>query len=49
MAETGKPLPFALKQTIREKRPETTVRQLARELGVSKTTVQKYGGNRGTK
>lgn len=48
MAETGKPLPFALKQAIREKRPATTVRELARELNVSKTTVQKYGNKRGT-
>ena len=49
MAQRGSPLPFALKQAIRENRPQTTVRELARELNVSKTTVQKYGKKNGTK
>jgi response regulator of citrate/malate metabolism len=46
MAERGKPLPFAMKQEIQAKRREATVRQLASELNLSKTTVQKYGSNR---
>lgn len=44
MAQRGKPLPFALKQEIRQRRAEKTVRTLASELRVSKTTVQKYSG-----
>lgn len=49
MAERGKPIPFALKEAIKAKRREATVRQLASELQLSKTTVQKYGKKIGTK
>jgi len=43
MAERGKPLPFGMKQEIRQRRTDATVRAVARELQVSKSTVQKYG------
>jgi hypothetical protein len=49
MAQTGKPLPFALREQIKADRPYKTVRQIAAERAVSKTTVMKYGGKRGTK
>lgn len=45
MAERGKPLPFVLKQEIRQRRADATVREVARELQVSKSTVQKYGNS----
>lgn len=49
MADTGRPLPFLLRLEIRERRKEETVRRIAESLGLSKTTVQKYGNKRGTK
>lgn len=45
----GKLLPLAIRIEIRERRHEETVRQIAESLRLSKTTVQKYGYNRGTK
>lgn len=48
MADTGKPLPFPLRVEIKEHRQRETVRQVAERLGLSKTTVQKYGNKRGT-
>lgn len=50
MAQRGSPLPVVLRLAIKESHRQTTVRELARELNVSKTTVQKYGGKKnGTK
>jgi response regulator of citrate/malate metabolism len=49
MAERGKPIPFSLREQIKADRQEKTVRQIANERAISKTTVQKYGGKFGTK
>lgn len=49
MAERGKPIPFDLRLQIKEKRATETVRHVANELSISKTTVQKYGKKNGTK
>jgi response regulator of citrate/malate metabolism len=49
MAERGKPIPVELRLKIKEQRTAVTVRTLAAALGVSKTTVQKYGGKNGTR
>lgn len=49
MAERGKPLPFNLREQIKQQRALETVRRVAGALGVSKTTVQKYGKQNGTK
>lgn len=49
MAERGKPLKFDVREQIKARRAEATVRQVASELSVSKTTVQKYGKKNGTK
>jgi response regulator of citrate/malate metabolism len=49
MAERGKPLSFATREQIKSRRAESTVRGVAKELKVSKTTVQKYGKQFGTK
>lgn len=49
MAERGRPLKFAIREQIKAQRQEATVRQVAREFGLSKTTVQKYGKKNGTK
>lgn len=46
MANRGRPLPFNLREQIKEQRREATVRVTAAMLGVSKTTVQKYGKQR---
>lgn len=43
MAERGKPIPFNLREQIKADRQEKTVRQIASERSVSKTTVVKYG------
>lgn len=45
MADRGRPIPFSLKEEIKAKRQEATVRQTANELNLSKTTVQKYGSS----
>jgi DNA-binding NarL/FixJ family response regulator len=43
MAERGKPLPFAVKQSIREQTAAgAKIKPLARELEVSRNTVRKY-------
>lgn len=43
MAERGKPLPFALKQAIREQTAAgAKIKPLARDLGLSKNTIRKY-------
>jgi len=42
MAERGKPLPFQTREEIKARRASETVREVARQLQVSKTTVQKY-------
>ena len=39
----GKPLPVQIRLEIRKRRAGSTVREVASDLGVSKTTVQKYG------
>jgi response regulator of citrate/malate metabolism len=49
MAARGTPLPFNVRQQIKEQRASETVRRIADTLKVSKTTVQKYGGKYGTK
>ena len=49
MANRGRPIPFDMKLAIKEKRATETVRKVASELRVSKTTVQKYAGKFGTK
>lgn len=48
MAERGKPIPFSMREEIKSRRDESTVREVAKNLGVSKTTVQKYGNKFGT-
>jgi FixJ family two-component response regulator len=43
MAQRGKPLSFAMKQTIKNRTAAgEKIRPLARELGVSKNTAKKY-------
>lgn len=43
MAERGRPLPFALKEQIKNRTAAgEKVRPLARELGISKNTAKKY-------
>lgn len=43
MAERGKPLPFAMKQVIREQTAAgAKIKPLARELAVAPNTVRKY-------
>jgi response regulator of citrate/malate metabolism len=42
MAERGKPLPFYLREEIKSRRESETVREVAKQLNVSKTTVVKY-------
>lgn len=49
MADRGKPISFTLRQQIKADRQEKTVRQVAAERAVSKTTVVKYGGKFGTR
>ena len=49
MAERGKPLSFNTREQIKAQRSERTVREVARNLAVSKTTVQKYSSKIGTK
>lgn len=46
MAERGKPLRFNVREEIKVRREEHTVREVAKQLNVSKTTVQKYGTKR---
>lgn len=47
MAVRGKPLPFSLREQIREaKRSGETVRRIAALFGLSKTTVSKWTRNR---
>lgn len=43
MAERGKPIPIATRLEIKDRRQSETVRRVAEQLQVSKTTVQKYG------
>jgi hypothetical protein len=49
MAERGKPISFSLREQIKADRQAKTVRQVATERAVSKTTVVKYGGKFGTR
>lgn len=49
MADRGKPIPFNLREQIKADRQQKTVRQVAAERAVSKTTVQKYSGKFGTR
>lgn len=43
MAERGKPLPFAVKQSIRDQTAAgAKIKPLAREMELSKNTVRKY-------
>lgn len=49
MADRGKPISFALREQIKADRQEKTVRQIAAERAISKTTVVKYGGKFGTR
>lgn len=43
MAERGRPLPFALKEAIKNRTAAgEKVRPLARELGISRNTAKKY-------
>lgn len=49
MAQRGSPLPFAIREAIKQLRQQSTVRATAASVGVSKTTVQKYGKQNGTK
>lgn len=49
MADRGRPIPFMLREQIKADRLQKTVRQIAAERAVSKTTVVKYGGKFGTK
>lgn len=42
MAERGKPLPYQLREEIKSRRERESVRDVAKQLNVSKTTVQKY-------
>ena len=42
MAARGKPLPFSLRERIKQLRAAMTVRAAAKALGVSKSTIQKY-------
>jgi response regulator of citrate/malate metabolism len=49
MATKGRPIPFSLREEIKARRAEDTVRKVAQTLQVSKTTVQKYGHKYGTK
>ncbi len=48
MAERGKPIPVSLRMEIKERRTSEPVRSVASSLGISKTTVQKYGKQFGT-
>lgn len=48
MANRGKPLPFALREQIQQRRQCEPVRKVAQALSISKTTVQKYGRKFGT-
>lgn len=45
MADRGKPIPFSMRQEIKEARQQRRepVRQVAERLGVGTATVQKYG------
>ena len=49
MAERGRPLAFAVREQVKELRATETVRRVAEQLRLSKTTVQKYQGKFGTK
>jgi hypothetical protein len=42
MAERGKPIPFSLREQLKADRQEKTVRQVAAERELSKSTVVKY-------
>lgn len=42
MNNRGKPLPFRLREQIKQRRAWETVREVAKALRISKTTVQKY-------
>ena len=48
MASRGKPIPFSLREQIRQRRQFEPVRKVAQALRISKTTVQKYGRKIGT-
>lgn len=49
MADAGKIIPLSVRMEIRERRQqEEPIRKIAEDLRLSKTTVQKYGRNRGT-
>lgn len=50
MADRGTPIPIAVRMEIKQRRTmRETVRTVAQALGLSKTTVQKYGRENGTK
>ncbi len=42
MASRGKPLPFKLREDIRQVRAHQSIRQTAKVLDVSRNTVRKY-------
>lgn len=49
MADRGKLIPVSLRLEIKQRRLDEPVRKVAESLGISKTTVQKYGNKNGTK
>lgn len=45
MADRGTPIPVSVRLEIKQRRLDEPVRKVADSLGLSKTTVQKYGKN----
>lgn len=48
MAERGKPIPISTRLEIKDRRQTEPIRKVATALGLSKSTVQKYGKQFGT-